>query len=35
MNCTPKDMDGFHAVTPKKDCPHCTPENIWPVKEFK
>ena len=20
--------DGFHAVVPKKDCPHCIPENI-------
>lgn len=21
-------MIGFHAVAPKRDCPHCIPENI-------
>ena len=21
-------LQGFHAVQPKTDCPHCTPENI-------
>ena len=25
---------GFHAVTPKRDCPHCTPENIAPKESF-
>lgn len=25
---------GFHAVTPKKDCPHCTEENIAPNEAF-
>lgn len=23
-------MEGFFTVTPKRDCPHCTKENIWP-----
>lgn len=27
-------MDGFFAVTPKADCPHCTPANIWPKDKF-
>jgi histone deacetylase 6 len=27
-------VQGFHAVTPKRDCPHCTPENIAPKEEF-
>ena len=26
---------GFHAVTPKRDCPHCTPEHVAPKEEFK
>jgi len=30
-----QDMQGFHAVTPRKDCPHCTPENILPPAEFE
>ena len=25
---------GFFAVEPKKDCPHCIPENITPIEEF-
>lgn len=27
-------IEGFHAVSPKTDCPHCTPENIWPISEI-
>ena len=27
-------VQGFHAVTPKKDCPHCTSENIWPISHL-
>ena len=27
-------MQGFHAVSPKTDCPHCTPENIAPKEQF-
>lgn len=27
-------MQGFHAVQPKTDCPHCTPENIWAVQNL-
>jgi len=26
---------GFHAVTPKRDCPHCTEENIAPKSDFE
>ena len=26
---------GFHAVEPKKDCPHCTEENIAPKESFE
>ena len=28
-------IQGFHAVTPKKDCPHCTADNILPSAEFE
>lgn len=28
-------IEGFHAVEPKKDCPHCTPENIAPKEAFE
>jgi hypothetical protein len=28
-------MEGLFAVTPKKDCPHCTAENIWPKENFE
>ena len=27
-------MEGFHAVTPKLDCPHCTDEHILDKDEF-
>ena len=27
--------DGFHAVVPKKDCPHCIPENIATLEQLK
>eukprot|EP00347_Sterkiella_histriomuscorum_P011237 403373221 len=27
-------MEGFHAVVPKLDCPHCTDENILDLEEF-
>ena len=26
---------GFHAVVPKKDCPHCTEDNIAPNSHFE
>ena len=26
---------GFHAVTPKRDCPHCTEDNIAPKDAFE
>ena len=26
--------EGFFAVEPKRDCPHCTPENILPKEGF-
>mmetsp|Transcript_19102 Transcript_19102/g.25877 ORF Transcript_19102/g.25877 Transcript_19102/m.25877 type:complete len:119 (+) Transcript_19102:35-391(+) len=29
------DTGGFHAVEPKRDCPHCTPENIAPKESFE
>lgn len=29
------DTGGFHAVEPKRDCPHCTPENIAPKEAFE
>jgi uncharacterized UBP type Zn finger protein len=28
-------MQGFHAVSPKQDCPHCTEENIAPKEKFE
>jgi len=28
-------MQGFHAIQPKTDCPHCTDENIWELQNFK
>lgn len=28
-------VEGFHAVVPKKDCPHCTVENIAPKEAFE
>jgi uncharacterized UBP type Zn finger protein len=33
-NQTPLIAGGFHAVTPKRDCPHCTVENIAPKELF-
>jgi len=27
-------VEGFFAVTPKKDCPHVTEENVWFVENF-
>ena len=27
-------ISGFHAVVPKKDCPHCTEDNIAPKESF-
>ena len=27
-------VEGFFAVSPKRDCPHCTPENIWPIENY-
>ena len=29
------DTGGLHAVEPKRDCPHCIPENIAPKEEFE
>ena len=29
------DTQGFHAVEPKRDCPHCTAENIAPKEAFE
>lgn len=29
------EIQGFFAVSPKADCPHCTPENIWELQNFK
>ena len=26
---------GLHAVCPISECPHCIPENITPIEEFK
>lgn len=31
----PVDTSGFYAVEPKRDCPHCTAENIAPKESFK
>lgn len=28
-------FQGLHAVVPKKDCPHCTPDNIAPKEAFE
>jgi hypothetical protein len=28
-------MEGFHAVSPKKDCPHCIPAHVAPKIEFE
>ena len=29
------EIEGFFAVSPKIDCPHCIPENIWSLENFK